>query len=195
MIILFAVMISACRAESRDASVEKGIASWYGHPYHGRKTASGEIYDMEQLTAAHRLLPFGSVVRVTNISNGKTVEVRINDRGPFVSGRIIDLSHAAAGRLQMDGIAEVSVQIVSTPRTRGEVNFAVQIGTFENQQDAERIRGMMAMKYGIARTIFRDGNPETWRVIVGSEPTIRLAESLGERLRPADYFIVAIDNE
>src|SRR5579884_4045440 len=71
--------------------VETGLASWYGHPYHGRPAANGEIYDMESFTAAHRTLPFGTRVRVTNLTNQKTVEVRIIDRGPFVDGRIIDL--------------------------------------------------------------------------------------------------------
>src|SRR5258708_5054952 len=73
-----------------------GLASWYGYPYHGRKTASGEVYDMNQLTAAHKTLPLGTRVEVTNQTNGKQVEVRINDRGPFVEGRVIDLSYAAA---------------------------------------------------------------------------------------------------
>src|SRR5580700_6208057 len=77
-------------------SVETGVASWYGHPYHGRPAADGEIYDMEKLVAAHRTLPFQTMVRVRNMANDKTVDVRIIDRGPFVSNRIIDLSHAAA---------------------------------------------------------------------------------------------------
>ena len=75
---------------------ETGLASWYGHPYHGRPAADGEIYDMETMVAAHRTLPFDTWVRVTDLDNNKTVEVRIIDRGPFVQGRIIDLSHAAA---------------------------------------------------------------------------------------------------
>ena len=74
---------------------ETGLASWYGHPYHGRAASNGEIYDMEKLTAAHRTLPFGTWVHVTNLANNKSVDVRIIDRGPFVNGRVIDLSHAA----------------------------------------------------------------------------------------------------
>jgi rare lipoprotein A len=198
---LFAVLLAACsesRTEARDETGEKGIASWYGHPYHGRKTASGQIYDMEQMTAAHRLLPFGSVVRVTRVSNGKTVEVRINDRGPFVKGRIIDLSHAAATQLDIDGIAEVSLVTVFTPKTRGESVFAVQVGVFESQEEADRLRKTMAEKYGAARLVLRDGDPQTWRVVVGSESTVELAESLGEKLRAetgAETFVVAFDNE
>src|SRR6266571_1912995 len=82
---------------------EEGIASWYGHPYHGRAAANGEIYDMERLTAAHRTLPFDTWVRVYDLDNSKTVDVRIIDRGPFVDGRIIDLSHAAARDIGMIG--------------------------------------------------------------------------------------------
>ena len=82
---------------------EIGTASWYGHPYHGRAAANGEIYDMEKMTAAHRTMPFNTWVRVTDMDNQKTVEVRIIDRGPFVEGRIIDLSHAAARDLEMIG--------------------------------------------------------------------------------------------
>src|SRR5215831_4253897 len=94
-------------------AVEMGVASWYGHPYHGRQAADGEIYDMETLVAAHRTLPFNTWVRVTNLNNSKTVDVRIIDRGPFVDGRIIDLSHAAAQAVEMigPGIAQVRVEV------------------------------------------------------------------------------------
>src|SRR3954468_5674361 len=92
---------------------ETGIASWYGHPYHGRAAANGERYDMETLVAAHRTLPFDTWVRVENLNNGKTVEVRIIDRGPFVDGRIIDLSHAAAQVIELigPGVAKVRVDV------------------------------------------------------------------------------------
>jgi len=93
---------------------EEGIASWYGKKYHGRRTSSGERYDMHGMTAAHRTLPFGTVVRVTNLRNGRTVRVTINDRGPFVDGRIIDLSYRAATELDMvrDGVAPVIVELL-----------------------------------------------------------------------------------
>src|SRR5262245_18771443 len=87
------------RALSPDEAEQTGQASWYGRQHHGKRTASGEIYDMYQLTAAHRTLPLGTRVRVTNLENGRTVDVRINDRGPFVRGRLLDLSRAAAERL------------------------------------------------------------------------------------------------
>ncbi len=93
---------------------QTGMASWYGKKFNGRPTASGEIFDMYKLTAAHKKLPFGTRVRVTNLKNGKSVVVKVNDRGPFVRGRIIDLSYAAAKKIKMinDGVVKVRVEIV-----------------------------------------------------------------------------------
>src|SRR5262245_14988205 len=87
----------------RMGSTETGSASWYGYPYHGRQAANGEIYDMEKMTAAHRTMPFNTWVRVQNLSNHRSVDVRIQDRGPFIDGRIIDLSRAAAREIEMIG--------------------------------------------------------------------------------------------
>jgi rare lipoprotein A len=88
---------------ARVGFVQTGIASWYGNPYHGRRTSNGEVYDMEQLTAAHLQLPFNTLVRVTNLANEVSVDVRINDRGPFIKDRIVDLSRAAARQIGMIG--------------------------------------------------------------------------------------------
>ena len=101
---------------------EIGHASWYGPRFHGKTTASGEVFDQQEFTAAHRNLPMGSRVRVTNLENEKSVEVEINDRGPFVDGRIIDLSRAAARALRMleDGITRVRVELLALP---GETKF------------------------------------------------------------------------
>lgn len=97
---------------------ETGIASWYGVPYHGHRSANGEIYDMEKLTAAHRTLPFDTWVEVTNLVNNKRVDVRIIDRGPFVNGRIIDLSLAAAREIDMvgAGIMRVRITVIRKPK-------------------------------------------------------------------------------
>ena len=105
---------------ARIGYTETGVASWYGAPYHGRRAASGEIYDMRKLTAAHRTLPFETWVEVTNLSNGRRVKVRINDRGPFVKGRIIDLSMAAADEIQMirPGTARVQLRVIRPPDRR-----------------------------------------------------------------------------
>lgn len=112
--------ISACtcppkgRADLDVGIKERGIASWYGHYFHGLITASGEVFDMEALTGAHRTLPLGTVVRVTNVQNGMQVRVRINDRGPYVNGRVLDLSLGAARRLGMveHGIAAVQLEVI-----------------------------------------------------------------------------------
>src|SRR6185295_5258616 len=112
------VRVNAPLAPARVGSTETGVASWYGVPYDGRRAASGEVYDMRQLTAAHRSLPFQTWVEVTNLSNGKQVDVRINDRGPFVKGRILDLSQAAAREIDMlrAGTARVRVKVIAPPR-------------------------------------------------------------------------------
>jgi len=116
--ILNSCSFSPVKAEEKAqvGMVEIGIASWYGAEFHGRRTSNGEIYDMYQLTAAHRSFPFGTIVRVTNLGNGKIVMVRINNRGPFIKRRIIDLSYAAAVQLDMveQGIAEVRIEVVQT---------------------------------------------------------------------------------
>jgi rare lipoprotein A len=102
---------------ARIGDTETGIASWYGVPYNGRRSANGEIYDMEKLTAAHRTLPFDTWVEVTNLENKKRVDVRITDRGPFVNGRIIDLSLAAARELDLvrAGIVRVRIKVIRKP--------------------------------------------------------------------------------
>jgi len=99
---------------SRGTYVEEGLASWYGKKFHGKKTASGERFDMQALTAAHRSLAFGTRVKVTNLDNGKSVEVRINDRGPWKQERIIDLSWAAARKIGMieKGVVRVRIEVV-----------------------------------------------------------------------------------
>jgi rare lipoprotein A len=119
-LILVALLITSCASSKPEpggsAYDETGIASYYGHEFHGRKTASGEIYDENELTAAHRTLPFGTLVRVTSKENGKSVVLRITDRGPFVSGRIIDVSYRAAQELVFvrEGLVEVRVQEIRT---------------------------------------------------------------------------------
>ncbi len=108
--------LAGCASTPRVAKErETGVASYYAHKYHGRTTASGERFDMNDMTAAHKTLPFGTRVRVTNLDNGKAVTVRINDRGPFVKGRVIDLSLAAAKKVDMvrAGVANVEVRRMS----------------------------------------------------------------------------------
>jgi rare lipoprotein A len=113
----FCGLWTAANAQSVQRPSESGFATWYGAPYHGQRSASGEIYDQEKLTAAHRTLPFGTRVRVHRLDGGGSVVVRINDRGPFVKSRVIDLSHAAAVQLGMTGggVVPVILDVVWTP--------------------------------------------------------------------------------
>lgn len=119
-VILVAVSILLASAGSAPAQIAK--ASWYGEPFHGRTAADGSTYNMYELTAAHRTLPFGTIVRVTNAENGKTVRVRITDRGPYISGRNLDLSYAAAKAIGLahEGVGTVLVHVVQKPKDRSE---------------------------------------------------------------------------
>jgi rare lipoprotein A len=180
---------------------EEGIASWYGHPYHGRVAASGEVYDMEKMTAAHRTLPFHTWVRVYDLDNNRTTEVRITDRGPFVGGRIIDLSHAAARELEMigPGVARVRIEVIRAPAIAAQGLFAVQVGAFRDRANAERLRSRMEARYGAARLLVRAENPSVWRVLVGAEATEDGANRLAERIRQESVektpaFVVRIDS-
>jgi rare lipoprotein A len=127
---------------------EEGNASWYGEPFHGRRASNGEIYDMYKLTAAHRTLPFETMVRVTNQNNGKSTVVRITDRGPFVENRIIDLSLAAAREIELvgPGVAPVRVEVLgNVDPTEGF--FTVQVGAFRDRGNAERLRDRLTSSY------------------------------------------------
>jgi len=180
-------------------AVETGLASWYGHPYHGRPAADGEIYDMERLTAAHRTLPFGTLVRVTNLTNEKTVDVRIIDRGPFIDGRIIDLSHAAGVAIELigPGVAPVRLDVLSAPPPApADSLFAVQAGAFVEKSRAERLCILLDGEYGPARLVARAGSPSLWRVLIGSEPTEDAAKALASRIRRevGNAFVVRLDS-
>jgi rare lipoprotein A len=180
---------------------ETGVASWYGRPYHGRRAANGEIYDMEKLTAAHRTLPFDTWLRVVNVSNSKNVEVRITDRGPFVEGRIIDLSRAAARAIDMlgPGTARVRLEVIRTPEYVAPAVFAVQVGAFRVRANAERLCAEMDARYGWARLVQRADTPDLWRVLTGSEATEEGANGLAQRIRKelgekSAAFVVRVDS-
>ena len=181
---------------ARIGATERGEASWYGEPYHGRRAASGEIFDMEQLTAAHQTLPFQTWVAVMNLNNGKQVQVRITDRGPFVDGRIIDLSRAAAREIDLlrTGIAPVELRVIEAPQvsevspsgpTEGPVpsngEFAVQAGAFRDRSRAEALLASL-LKVG-GRLVPNDGNPPLWRVWVGKDLTLDVATKLAEEVK------------
>ena len=165
------------------AADEEGLASWYGEPYHGRIAASGETYDMEELTAAHRTLPFGSTVRVNRLDNGASVVVRINDRGPIPEDRIIDLSKGAARRLGMiePGVVPVALRVVKTIPVGTRMVYAVQVGAFRVRQNAERSLQTVA-QYGAARMVFR-AETQLWSVLVGEAESRVEAELIADRMR------------
>ena len=130
-------------------SVQTGIASWYGPGFHGKRTANGETYNQYALTAAHRSLPLGTRVIVTNIESGQAVEVRINDRGPFVKGRIIDLSFAAAKSIGVytPGTAPVRVEVLSAPTPRLSVLYAVQVGAYTDADKASALKHFLTKRF------------------------------------------------
>jgi rare lipoprotein A len=155
---------------------EEGLASWYGGKFQGRRTASGEIFDTRRLTAAHRSLPFGTRVRVTNLENGRSVEVRINDRGPFVAGRVIDLSLAAAATIGLTGrgVAAVRLEVLAAGEPGAPTGgsgqaepafYRLQLGSFRQPANAEALRSRLAAagfdaeleraEGGITRVVFR----------------------------------------
>ena len=135
-------------------ATETGRASWYGPPYHNRRGSNGEIYNMHAMTAAHRTLPLGSIVRVTNLKTGHSALVRITDRGPFIPGRILDLSLAAARKLDVyqPGVAEVKVEVMQSPVSlESGGRWAVQIGGFPHEKEAAKVADHLARRYSTAK--------------------------------------------
>lgn len=175
-----------------DGFVEKGVASWYGKDFHGRKTSNGEIYDMHAMTAAHKTLPMNVHLRVTNLDNNRSTVVRINDRGPFVKERIVDLSFAAAKELDIVGPGTAPVRIEAlgyrddpkgsaqphyTQPDSYEVGpFMVQVGAFTVQENASRLAGELKAKYGSSSIVEGMVNGQKfYRVRVGLYSTLAQA--------------------
>lgn len=190
---------------------ERGIASWYGGKFHGRKTSNGETYDMHALSAAHKTLPMGVYVKVTHLASGHNLVVRINDRGPFVAGRIIDLSYRAAQRLGIveSGTAQVQLQalgyrkndpvnMTDQPPTRIEAgSFAVQIAAFVSSARAYQLAERFRRAYGQAVVTVGSANGKRiHRVRIGSYSSLEQAEEAVLRLTAAGFpgsFVVAFD--
>ncbi len=168
-------------------------------PYHGRPAADGEIYNMETLVAAHRVLPFNTWLKVTNLANDQSVNVRIIDRGPFVHGRIIDLSKAAARDIGLlgPGVGKVRIEVISAPRDNPVNDFyAVQTGAFANRESAEQLRAHYALRFANAHLVLKHGAPPLWRVLVGKEPSIEAAQQLAIVLGAENkrVFVVRLDD-
>jgi rare lipoprotein A len=143
-------------ANAKPLLTETGMASWYGPPYHNRVGSNGEVYNMHAMTAAHRTLPLGSIVRVTNVKTGNIALVRITDRGPFIPGRILDLSLAAARKLDVysPGVAQVRVEVMEAPSSLDiGGRWAVQIGGFKHEHEARELAGHLTRRYKTAKVL------------------------------------------
>lgn len=155
---------------------ETGIASWYGAPYHNRRASNGEVYDMHAMTAAHRTLPLGTIVRVTDIKTGSSAIVRITDRGPFIEGRVIDLSQSAAQKIGIvqRGTAEVRIDVLKTPSpmTPGG-RWAVQIGAFEREQAARELAARLSRRYRSANVLTFNSPVGDWWVRIRVKDDLR----------------------
>jgi rare lipoprotein A len=170
---------------------EEGNASWYGVPFHGRRASNGEIYDMYKLTAAHRTLPFETMVRVTNVGNGKSAVVRITDRGPFVDNRIIDLSLAAAREIESvgPGVVPVRVEVLSPGVDPTSGFFTVQVGAFRDRANAERLRERLNASYSpIFIQEYDSPDGIFYRVRVGKVSGEDAARQFGDQLRDREGF-------
>lgn len=173
---------------------EVGMASWYGAPHHGRRTASGEVFDMHQLTAAHKTLPFGTRLLVTNRDTSQSAEVRVNDRGPFVEGRILDVSYAAARLLGAvgPGLIPVRVRVLSLPArsSTGIGPYTVQIGSFTTRARAEALRDSVNSAT-IAETAV--GGETLYRVRIGAYTDRAQAAAAARDLTTRGYQALVVE--
>ena len=165
---------------SSDGYVQRGVASWYGRDFHGKKTANGETYDMYAMTCAHKVLPMNTYLRITNEANGKVATVRVNDRGPFVGTRIVDLSYSAAKALDVvgPGTARVRLEAVgvagqktrSVAKALADENYYVQVGAFTSRANADKMVGKMRAEGYAGSRVTRAlvGGTTFWRVQAGA---------------------------
>ncbi|MEZ4818730.1 MAG: septal ring lytic transglycosylase RlpA family protein [Bdellovibrionota bacterium] len=190
---LMTMLFSACGqrpapSTSTTSQVQNvGYASWYGGKFHGRKTASGEIYDQDLMTAAHKTLSFGTLVRVTNLDNGKKTIVKINDRGPFVKGRIIDLSREAARRIDMlsTGTAKVKLEFLTqAPANQGQ--FIIQTGSFSDPENAQMQQRDITAKFPTIRAQVAQ-NKGFFKVHLGPYTTNEKAQQDLDRIRRKNF--------
>lgn len=186
-------------ANAKALETEVGLASWYGPPYHNRRGSNGEIYNMHAMTAAHRTYPLGSIVRVTNVKTGSTALVRITDRGPFIPGRVIDLSLAAAKKLDVwgPGIAKVKVELMeSTGHPGAAGKWAVQIGGFPDEPEASKLADHLTRRYHTAKVLRFESPAGDWwiRVRVLDDDHDR-AQKLAAETKTSEgaVFVVRLD--
>jgi len=185
--------------ETKPLLIETGIASWYGAPYHNRRGSNGEVYDMHAMTAAHRTLPLGSVVRVTNLESRQSAIVRITDRGPFVEGRIVDLSQAAAEKIGMlqKGTVGVKLELLKTPVPLSNAGrWAVQIGGFDQENAARDLAAHLTRRYRTANVLTFTSPVGAWWVRVRVKDDLRTrAEEVARDTKTSEgaIFLVRLD--
>jgi rare lipoprotein A len=190
--------VPAIPASEKPLYTEFGVASWYGPPYHNRRAANGEVYDMNAMTAAHRTLPLNSVVRVTNVKTGNSAVLRITDRGPFVGQRMLDLSLAAAKAVDvwLPGTAWVRMDVLSTPvplDTGGR--WAVQIGAFSSIQAATRMKESVQRDYRSANVLEFAGPTGEWVRVRVQDDDREMAEQMSRSLTTPEggVYLVRLD--
>ena len=186
------------KPDAKPIYTETGLASWYGTPYANRRSSNGEIYDQDAMTAAHRTLPFNSIVRVTDLKTGQSVLVRITDRGPFVEGRVLDLSAGAAKALgtYRRGTVMVKLEVMEAPAPieRGG-RWCVQIGAFEDVENAARLKEKLQRRYKSAKVLEFSGPTGEWvRVRVKDDDKDRAQEVARDNKTPEGaIFLVRLD--
>jgi rare lipoprotein A len=186
-------------ADTKPLATETGLASWYGPPYHNRRGSNGEVYNMHAMTAAHRTYPLGSIVRVTNVKTGHSALVRITDRGPFIPGRVVDLSLAAAQKLDVwkPGIAEVKVELMqSAAAASPSGKWAVQIGGFPHEPAATKLADHLKRRYRTAKVLCFNSPAGDWwvRIRVLDDDHDRAQKLAAETATPEGaVFLVRLD--
>lgn len=192
------ILLSSCARMKYfpSGNVQTGLASWYGPGFHGKTTSSKEIFNMYDLTAAHRTLPFGTHVMVTNLDNGKSAIVLINDRGPFIKGRIIDLSYAAANMLGMigEGVVTVKIEVLGdiSPK-KSEQKFSIQVGAFIFKENALALKKKLQRKYkGVYISLFKTPNQTYYRVRIKTRD-LESAQKIGKELIKDGYSVLLIE--
>lgn len=199
-----------------DGFVEYGNASWYGEDFHGRPTSSGETYDMYKISAAHKILPLGTYVQATNLANGKEIIVRINDRGPFVKGRVIDFSYAAAKQIGLVGPGVARIRLVALGKEVGKIEssngrskhvievtdltcgeFTVQVGAFKSRDNALRLCQRLRSYYNNVDVEFYNEkyNGPLYRVRVSKTKTLTEAKRIEKELEDKGFneaFIIGL---
>jgi len=162
---------------------ETGIASWYGKELHGKQTANGEVFDMYGLSAAHRTLPLGTFVRVTNLDNFKSITVRINDRGPFFKSRFLDLSYGAAKELGFVSQGTARVKIETIEAVRDPAQYTVQAAVFTEEENARMLKERLNTRFGVVSIVpFETNIARFYRVQVGTYASEERAEQAARKL-------------